>query len=44
MKIDLDTLGIMETKKDGKGQLELKGGHILMYNEGTCIRREQKDV
>ena len=27
----MDTLGITETKKKGSGEMEMEGGHILIY-------------
>lgn len=43
-KVGLDILGVTETKKKGKGETVLKGGHVLLYSGVDGKERAREGV
>lgn len=43
-KIDIDILGLTETKKKGRGEMELQGGHVLIYSGVEASQRAREGV
>lgn len=42
--VGIDILGITETKKKGKGEVVMKGGHVLMYSGVDLNQRAKEGV